>query len=182
MILEDGSFGSFLEKQGNVSGDLLRIIRREMQKQKKSLEKTLLSLSVFNETQLAELLSQFSKLPFTNPLEIKSFSSEIQKYLPKDLPPTPLWVPFKKENSNLHIAISNPLDTLGVAHIQNQLSPFKCIFYIALPSQIRPLLQKHKKKMRRLYQKFSSDLMNLHPHFLLFLLQILSLKFSINVY
>ena len=140
MVLEDGSFGSFLEKRGNVSGDLLLIIRREMKKQKISLEKTLLSLSVFNEKQLAELLSQFSKLPFINLLEVKSFSSSIQKYFPKDLPSTPLWIPFKKENRTLHIAISNPLDTLGVAHIQNQFSPFKCIFYISLPSQIRPLL------------------------------------------
>lgn len=137
MAPETQSFESFLVQRQFLSEDLLRLVYREMQKEKISFEQALLSLHLFNEQKLASSLAQFSGLPL---IELPS-SLVLEPDLSSLISWNPLspvsWIPFKKEDKTVHIALADPLNKLILNQIKQIFFGFSCIFYVAEASQIK---------------------------------------------
>ncbi|OFW70376.1 MAG: hypothetical protein A2621_04700 [Alphaproteobacteria bacterium RIFCSPHIGHO2_01_FULL_41_14] len=142
--LDAPSFESFLVQCQILSPDLLSVVRREKGKERRSFEKILLNLHLINEEQLTELLSDFSGLPLadlshTDLSHVHPLFTELSPLLSTELSSHPTWLPFKKEEETLHIAVADPLKERDRSHLTYQLSSFQCIFYVAPASQIERL-------------------------------------------
>ena len=154
-VLETQSFESFLVHRQILSPDLLRVIYREMSKEKIPVQKGLLSLGLLNEKQLSVLLSDFSGLPLIdlNPSFVSQL--DLSQVLPLNTQTERLWVAFKKEEKTIHIALSDPLNKAIMAQIKQVFLNFECIFYVAELSQIEKLQLSFSTATDSLSQLFS---------------------------
>ena len=142
--LEGGSLQKALVSKKLVAKEKVEKAREVSKTERISFEQALLKTKALTLDKLGKVYKEKYSIP-TIKLKLKNFDVELLSLVPEDLMREKLFVPFKKEEDKLALAMADPRDALLIDKL-NVMSNVDIQPYFADASDIQKILEKHLAK------------------------------------
>ena len=145
MRISNEQYKSFLEDSELVSKKDIDAALELSQKEKNSLREVLLKQGKISEENLIRLEAYILGIPFIN-LEHERIDPKILEIVPEVIARTHNIVPFKKEGSNLEVAMLDPEDLKAIEFIKKK-SNLKILPRLTDAASIKNILKQYQKSL-----------------------------------
>jgi len=145
MKVEPNQLKAFLLDSGLITGKQFDDAKNKSEKSNKKLEDVLISENFVSQEELIKLKAYILGIPFID-LEKEIIDPKVLKYIPEPIAKSNNIVAFKKEGSNLEVAMLDPEDLRTIEFIKKTAN-LRILPRLTTPESIKNVLKQYQKSL-----------------------------------